>query len=413
VTQPGDDRLLNAVAELAREEHLQLVSHDLGDAAFTELSEAELQSLASAVAQQLSPKQLSPKQPSPKKTPTSERQSAASKRQSPARARWGRRLGWLTAAAAVLCGLWLLPLIRPPAERATALVPQRGTKQAAEPGAEQAPMASPDRRLALPDGSTLALAEHTDARVVSLAPHEVRVQLEHGSVQCEVAHDPERRFVVAVGAWEVVVKGTRFTVSSGPDGAAEQVVVSVERGLVEVRQAPDRLVALLGAGQRWSSTERSPAAAPPVATAPAAQTKSTPSEAAPLPGARPAPSARSLFERADAERLAGHAREAAAAFDELRRRFPSDARAGYAAFMLGRIRLDTLGDPSGAAEALAFAIAHPGGGFFLEDAEARRVEALAQAGRANECQAARAQFLSRYPQALRAPFVAKLCANAH
>jgi hypothetical protein len=256
---------------------------------------------------------------------------------------------------------------------------------------------------------------------VAIDPHEVRVQLEQGKLECEVAHDPERRFVVAVGAWEVVVKGTRFTVSSGPDGASEQVVVSVEHGLVEVRQAPDRVVALLGAGQRWSSTERSPAQptppetlAPPAApaAAPATPARSAPSGAAPLRAARPAPSARSLFERADAARLAGHAREAAAAFDELRRRFPTDARAGYAAFMLGRIRLDTLGDPSGAAEALAFAIAHPGGGFFLENAEARRVEALAQAGRAHECQAARAQFLSRYPQALRAPAVAKLCADA-
>jgi hypothetical protein len=77
--------------------------------------------------------------------------------------------------------------------------------------------------------------------------------------------------------------------------------------------------------------------------------------------------------------------------------------------MLGRIRLDTLADASGAAEAFAFAIARPGGGFFLEDAEARRVEALAKAGRENECQAARAQFLARYPQAVRAPFVAQLC----
>jgi hypothetical protein len=77
--------------------------------------------------------------------------------------------------------------------------------------------------------------------------------------------------------------------------------------------------------------------------------------------------------------------------------------------MLGRIRLDTLADASGAAEAFAFAIAHPGGGFFLEDAEARRVEALAKAGRENECRAARAQFLARYPQAVRAPFVAQPC----
>jgi hypothetical protein len=74
-----------------------------------------------------------------------------------------------------------------------------------------------------------------------------------------------------------------------------------------------------------------------------------------------------------------------------------------------RSRLDTLADAGGAVEAFEFAIAHPGGGFFLEDAGARRVEALAKAGRQNECQAAREQFLASYPRAVRAAFVAQLC----
>ena len=134
---------------------------------------------------------------------------------------------------------------------------------------------------------------------------------------------------------------------------------------------------------------------------------------APVPAAEVRPksgaSARELFERADAERLAGNAPAAAAAFDELRRRHPGDARAGYAAFMLGRIRLDTLADPGGAVEAFEFAIAHPGSGFFLEDAAARRVEALAKAGRTRECAQARAQFLAQHPKAVRAPLVRQLC----
>jgi hypothetical protein len=116
-----------------------------------------------------------------------------------------------------------------------------------------------------------------------------------------------------------------------------------------------------------------------------------------------------LFEQANAARLAGRASEAAAAFDELRLRHPTDTRAGYAAFMLGRIRLNSLDDANGAVEAFTFALAHPGGGFFREDAEARRVEALAKAGRTLECCQARDRFLASHPGAVRAALVAKQC----
>jgi len=393
VTRAGDE-LLNAVAEIAREEQRELESEDIGDAAFAELSPAELAALAGSVCEPA----------------RAQRPAFGARSQTAPRRRYGVvGLGWLAAAAVLGAGLWL-----------ARLEPSVPEDVARKESAREEAVGAGERRLALPDGSTLALAEHTDVHVVALEPHEVRVQLLRGSVECDVAHDPERRFVVAAGGVEVVVKGTRFTVSSGLEAAApEQVSVSVERGLVEVRQPPDRMLALLGAGQRWSSDGRalpapSPAPAPPapVESAPAPSEPAR-RESAPSPAAPPKPaasSARTLFERADAERLAGRSREAAAAFDELRRRYPADARAGYAAFMLGRIRLDSLHDPIGAAEAFAFAIAHPGGGFFLEDAKARRVEALDAAGPSSECRQARDRFLAEHPQALRAPSVAKLCA---
>jgi FecR protein len=397
MTESSNDRLLNAVAEIARQEQLLLAAEDISDPAFAELSDAELQALAGSVSEQLWPVQPAV---SERQRPASERQRARLLR--PQRG-FGRRLGWLAAAAALFgASVWLVQYALP----------------GPEPVAQQQPAARDDRHLTLPDGSTLALGEQAEAHVVALTAREVRVQLDHGSVECEVAHDPERRFVVAAGGFEVVVKGTHFTVSSQPDAVARvQVAVSVERGLVEVRQPPDQVLALLGVGQRWSSDGPSPAAPVPIPAPPPAPRaiERESGRLTPAPARAPrdavAASARELFDRANAERLAGHAREAAAAFDELRRSYPNDSRAGYAAFMLGRIRLDSLADANGAAEAFAFAIAHPGGGYFLEDAEARRVEALAKAGRAGECRAARDQFLVNHPQAVRAAFVAQLCST--
>jgi ferric-dicitrate binding protein FerR (iron transport regulator) len=403
MTTSGRD-LLDAVAQVAREEYAQLSSADVDGAEFAELDSAELQKLARVVSESSAGAESSAR---------SVRSRAPRRLPRPP----ARRLGLLAAAAAAVfgAGLWLAALSSP----------------SPEPLAQQASTDASTRRLELPDGSTLALAEHTDARVVALDAREVRVRLLRGSVECDVVHDPQRRFVVEVGAVEVVVKGTRFTVSSGVRSsgapadreaeAPEQLAVSVERGLVEVRQPPDRVLALLSAGQRWSSDGRRPPAPAPIEEASPALA-SGPEPEAPAPPAVPLPrergvaarterpsSASRLFEQADAARLLGRSQRAAAAFDELRRRYPTDARAGYAAFMLGRIRLDALDDAEGAAEAFAFAIAHPAGGFFLEDARARQVEALDRAGRRDECRAAREQFLKEHPGALRADSVAQLC----
>jgi FecR-like protein len=284
------------------------------------------------------------------------------------------------------------------------------------------------RHLSLADGSVLALADGSNARVVTMTTLEVRVRLDQGSVECEVPPVPGRRFVVEAAGFEVVVKGTHFSVSLAGEGdSTHGVSVGVERGLVEIREAPDRVLALLGPGQRWSSerngaappaapTEGLPRAAspvvPPVATAASASASAptrAPGPAPTLPPRAAPPGPRALFKRGNTARLRGNTRDAEAAFDELRRRYPTDARAGYAAFMLGRLRLDALADPNGAVDAFSFAVAHPGSGFFLEDAEARLIEALAQAGRGDDCRSARDRFLASHPQAARARVVAQWC----
>ena len=81
-----------------------------------------------------------------------------------------------------------------------------------------------------------------------------------------------------------------------------------------------------------------------------------------------------------------------------------------AAFELGRLRLDSLGDAAGADEAFRDAIALSPQGPLREDAEARRVEALA-AERSPECATARNAFLARYPHSVHAAVVSGTCSG--
>src|SRR5262249_5733343 len=116
-----------------------------------------------------------------------------------------------------------------------------------------------------------------------------------------------------------------------------------------------------------------------------------------------------LFRLAEVARASGHMRDAERAFDTLRKRHRSDGRAALAAFELGRLRLDTLGNPGGAAEALSDAIMLAPGASFREDAEARRVQALAASHATSACAAARDAYLARYPNGAHVAVVRSRC----
>jgi ferric-dicitrate binding protein FerR (iron transport regulator) len=106
------------------------------------------------------------------------------------------------------------------------------------------------RQLSLADGSTLVLSRDTRAQVVSMTPGEVRVRLELGEIECDVAHLPGRRFVVEAGEFEVVVRGTRFRVALASNSSASASVdVSVDSGLVEVGKPGEPAIAVLGPAQ--------------------------------------------------------------------------------------------------------------------------------------------------------------------
>ncbi len=283
--------------------------------------------------------------------------------------------------------------------------------------------------VSLPEGSTLTLAAATRLRVISASPGEIRLRVERGSMLCDVVHREERRFIVEAKGIEVEDRGTRFAVD-----VQEDVTVRVEQGAVEVHDTSRFVLSTLTAGQAWRSggpvrlgtmgAERSAPlpSPPPEAIAPTAEpvvpASSPPPKSpgddggrAPKPpgsGLCKVPSRKVLFERADAARLAGRHADAASDFARFYHCFPGDPRAGLAAYELGRIRLGSLHDPRGAAEAFGAVLERPGDPF-REDAEAGRVEALADLGDEHACQAARDAFRAAYPGSPQAGRVARLC----
>ena len=100
---------------------------------------------------------------------------------------------------------------------------------------------------------------------------------------------------------------------------------------------------------------------------------------------------------------------AARAYEELLTLHPTDGRAGLAAFELGRLKMDRLGDVRGAISALQKAVMMAPGAAFREDAMARLVEAYARAGAVERCRSAQSAYLSSYPNGVHATAVSRQC----
>ena len=276
--------------------------------------------------------------------------------------------------------------------------------------------------MTLSDGSRVEIGPNARVRVGSLASQHIELVLEKGGARFDVPHVSDRRFIVHVGSFDVIDIGTRFGVEIASEGT---VTVVVEEGRVELRRRdasdPPRFI---DAGERWSTGEPAHAAQNAAPDSSPAEIETTDS---PAPSATPSamsasprtasvpsaaiPTGKDLLEAAERARRDGHPREAAATFDRLRRHYRTDARAGLAAFELGRLRLDQLGDPAGAAEAFRDAIALSPLAPFREDAEARLVDALDASGDAAHCREARAAYLNRYPRGLHASRITSRCAR--
>lgn len=280
---------------------------------------------------------------------------------------------------------------------------------ATEPRASTADPADTDTetdaaRFALPDGSMIVADADADVELVTKQRDLVRIALHQGTATFDVTRDEERRFVVVAGDVEVRVLGTRFSVTH----TADEVSVAVAHGLVEVAIGDD--VRRLSAGERWSRASQPDELATAEPEERRRRTKRARRGAPrPEPAAEPTPTAADRFEAAVALRRDGPAAEAARAFASFLADHPDDGRAPLAAFELGRLRMDALGDRRGAVTALERAVRTTESAPFRQDALARIVQLYDDLGRTAECTRARAQYLAAYPTGPHAADVRARC----
>ncbi len=260
----------------------------------------------------------------------------------------------------------------------------------------------------LVEGSRVVLDPESRITLAEASSASVRIEVERGGITVDATHRDERKFVVVAAGHEVRVVGTQFSVRL----RGLQVDVGVERGEVRVL-APDGSQRAVQVGETWSSAPpdgpREVAAVPELQAAPVHTPPSAPSGAA-RPSAAPE-SAMSLLDSAQRARAEGRIADAAQLYDRLRRTWRTDPRAALAALELGRLRLDRLGDPRGAEEALRDALALGSSSPLRQEVEATRIEALSRIGDVQSGRAARDAYLARYPDGVDSKAIGVYCGD--
>jgi transmembrane sensor len=305
------------------------------------------------------------------------------------------------------------------------------------------------------EGTRVRLGAASRARVVDIDAHGADLSLESGSVHAEVVHKSDSAWKVAAGPFTVSVTGTVFDVNWDP--SSEQLVVSVSRGSVSVREsstgaeqavrAPETLRTTASA-QHFDLTSAAPSSEPVASGAASvgipenAMPDSTPADAhelapnAPVDSGEPGPgkaesavsewrefakrgALREAFASADAAgfsrtcasaspaellllgdgaRLSGKPEQAILALLTLRRRYPSDPRRAAAAFALGKVSFDQRGAYEQAAEWFSTSLREQPNGPLAREASGRLIEALRRADDSAGARRAARDYLSKYPE---------------
>jgi transmembrane sensor len=305
-------------------------------------------------------------------------------------------------------------------------------------------------RMGAPEGTPVAAAMtvFADGSIAEPSTRDTELRIEQdragravawltGGARFQVVHNPLRTFEVRAGDVRVRVLGTTFSVQELPFGRTQ---VLVERGRVEVAWLGGATVLLDGQGGVFPPAEGADtesetvdaglvASPAPALLAPApssAPLRSPPAGGAWREYARAGDYARAYEElhargqdavrdettdlmlAADAARLSGHPADAVRPLRALCDRHSSDRLAPVAAFTLGRVLLDDLGQAAEAANAFRKAAALWPSGPLAEDAVAREGEAWSRAGRLDDARLAARRYLARYPSGRHAAEVRKI-----
>jgi transmembrane sensor len=269
-------------------------------------------------------------------------------------------------------------------------------------------------------GSRLASLENTGRSVVLL--------MTEGRATFDVKPGGPRRWSIETGLATVDVVGTRFTI----DRSQSKLVVEVERGVVLVRgeRVTDR-VRQLTSGERLEIDGEPAAPAIPETSASAVDV----ANARPRSGVRPRDEAswqemaqrgdyaeayrnlgatgiaanvkaadpEQLFALADVARLSGHPADAIEPLERILAEHPRNSKAALAAFTLGRLHLDSLGNAKAAALEFQRAMSLELPRALAEDVHLRLIEARARAGDRPGAHEAWLSYVERFASSTRRP----------
>ncbi len=298
---------------------------------------------------------------------------------------------------------------------------KRYTRVAAFP---QIAEAGVGRELHFGDGSRVMTRDDGSiARIASDSEQRVVVELTQGSARFDVVPSATRVFRVEAGPVAVESNAATFAIDAA-EGA--KVAVRVERGRLLVLWAMGEHVLTGGESGVFPRTDGgeapqlreddrggpSPTSSAPGKATPAGtsawrrQAQDGNFDAAFQSLRRAGPGAvrdepGDLLLAADVARLSRHPAEAVPPLRSMLRDHRTDPRAPLAAFTLGRVLLDELGQPAQAASAFAEARKLAPGGPMAEDALAREVEAWSRSGDSNRARDAGELYVTRYPDGRR------------
>jgi len=290
------------------------------------------------------------------------------------------------------------------------------------------------------DGTQLTLLDRGRARVVNVEATGAAVLVERGKLRASVVPRPRGHWQLFMGPYLVRVTGTKFDVSWEPE--AERFALNLLEGSVVVSGPAidgERVVRageVLDLARPAASTAATAAtAAPePAAIAPEPEHSSEPAlerrrsaparaRSTPEPSAARAldvrelaragryrealaaseragfdelcqrSSAEDLMLLADVARLAGDARRAERAYEQVRRRFPG-RDGGQAAFFLGRLAFDERADYTEAARYFELSLGEQPAGPLAREAAGRLIEAKLLSGDIEGARAAARHYLA-------------------